>query len=42
MELKDYIRMELDGVERNIKRVLNGLTQDEVLWRPACGSPRAR
>jgi len=37
MELKEYIRMELDGLERSIKRVLDGLTQDEVKWRPACG-----
>jgi hypothetical protein len=29
--------MELDGLERGVKRVLNGLTQDEVMWRPACG-----
>jgi len=37
MELKEYIRMEFDGLERSSKRVLDGLTQDEVLWRPACG-----
>lgn len=37
MELKDYIHLELDGLERGVKRVLNGLTQDEVIWRPACG-----
>ena len=37
MELKDYIRIELDGLERGFKRVLNGLNQDEVMWRPVCG-----
>ena len=37
MELKEYLQIELDGLERSIKRVLNGLTQDEVTWRPACG-----
>lgn len=37
MELKEYLRMELDGLERGFKRALNGLTQDEVIWRPACG-----
>jgi uncharacterized damage-inducible protein DinB len=38
MELKDYIRMEFDGLERGIKRVMNGMTQEEVMWRPACGN----
>jgi uncharacterized damage-inducible protein DinB len=37
MELKEYIRQEFDGLERGTKRVLDGLTQDEVTWRPACG-----
>jgi uncharacterized damage-inducible protein DinB len=37
MELKEYIRLEFDGLERSTKRVLDGLTQDEVTWRPACG-----
>lgn len=37
MELKDFVRMELDGIEKNLKRVLNGLTQNELMWRPSCG-----
>lgn len=37
MELKDYIRMELDGLKRGLDRVINGLTQSELSWRPACG-----
>lgn len=37
MELKDYIRMELDGLKRGLDRVLNGLTQSELSWRPASG-----
>ena len=37
MELKDYVSLEFDGLERNLKRVLDGLTQEEVCWRPACG-----
>ncbi len=37
MDLKEYINMELDGVKRGIGRVLNGLTQEEIAWRPACG-----
>jgi uncharacterized damage-inducible protein DinB len=37
MELKDYVSLEFDGLERGLKRVLNGLTQAELMWRPACG-----
>jgi hypothetical protein len=37
VELKEYINIELVNIERNVKRVLNNLTQDELMWRPACG-----
>ncbi len=37
MELRDYVNIEFDGLERNLKRVVNGLTQAELVWRPACG-----
>ncbi len=37
MELKDYLLMELGGLERNIKRVTDTLTDAEIAWRPACG-----
>ncbi|MCR4393877.1 MAG: DinB family protein [Dehalococcoidales bacterium] len=37
MDIKEYIDMELEGVKRGISRVLNGLTQEEIAWRPACG-----
>lgn len=37
MELKDYIKSELDGLKRMSTRVLNTLTQQELIWRPACG-----
>jgi hypothetical protein len=37
MELKDYIKSELDGLKRNTGRVLNTLTQQEMTWRPAAG-----
>lgn len=37
MELKDYIKTELDGLERNLSRVLNTMTQQEIMWRPASG-----
>ena len=37
MELRDYIKSELDGLKRGSTRVLNTLTQQEIMWRPACG-----
>ncbi len=37
MEIKDYIRIELDSLDRGLKRVTDTLTQDEIMWRPACG-----
>lgn len=37
MEIKDYLSLEFEGLERNMKRVLKNLTQDELRWRPACG-----
>jgi len=37
MDLKDYIKSELDGLKRNTGRVLNTLTQQEMSWRPAAG-----
>ena len=37
MELKEYIKNELDGLKRVSTRILNTLTQQELMWRPACG-----
>jgi hypothetical protein len=37
MELKDYIKSTLDGSKGGITRVLNTLTQQELMWRPASG-----
>ena len=37
MELKDYIQNTLAGTQRNLKRVLDTLTQQELMWRPASG-----
>ena len=37
MELKEYIRAEVEGLDRGLKRVIDGLKQEEVAWRPACG-----
>lgn len=37
MELKEYITGELNGLKRGMGRVLNGLGQQEMMWKPACG-----
>ncbi len=37
MELKEYIGIELAGSARNLSRVMNDLTQQELMWRPAYG-----
>jgi hypothetical protein len=37
MELKDYIKNEFEGLKKNSGRVLNTLTQQELMWRPSCG-----
>jgi uncharacterized damage-inducible protein DinB len=37
MELKDHIKIELDGLKKQLMRVIDTLTQQELMWRPACG-----
>jgi hypothetical protein len=37
MELKEYIRMELEGLARGLKKAVDGLKPEEIAWRPACG-----
>jgi len=37
MELQRYIGIELSGLKRALERVLEGLSQAEVAWRPASG-----
>jgi hypothetical protein len=37
MDVKDYIKSELDNLTRGTTRVLNTLTQQELMWRPAAG-----
>jgi uncharacterized damage-inducible protein DinB len=37
MEVTDYIRMEIEGLDHGLKRVLDGLKQEEIVWRPASG-----
>jgi hypothetical protein len=37
MDLKEYLRMEIEGLDRQFKRVTDTLTQKEIEWQPACG-----
>ncbi len=37
MELKEYIKSTITGSKRGLTRVLNTLTQQELMWRPASG-----
>lgn len=37
MDLKGYIKMEIEGLDRQLQRVVNGLTKKEIEWQPACG-----
>jgi uncharacterized damage-inducible protein DinB len=37
MELRDYIKNELDSLKRTSTKVLNTLTQQELSWKPAAG-----
>ena len=37
METKEYVQTELSGLKRGMSRVLKDLTQNELMWRPACG-----
>jgi uncharacterized damage-inducible protein DinB len=37
MEVKDFIRMQIEGLDPGLKRVLDSLKQEEIVWRPASG-----
>lgn len=37
MDVKDYIKMEIEGLDRQFNRVLDSLTQKEIEWQPASG-----
>lgn len=37
MDVKEYMKMEIEGLDRQFSRVLDGLTQKEIEWRPASG-----
>jgi hypothetical protein len=37
MEIKDYVKNEFDSLKRTSTRVLDTVTQQELMWRPANG-----
>jgi uncharacterized damage-inducible protein DinB len=37
MDLKSYLKMELDGLTRGCERAIKDLSQSELSWRPASG-----
>jgi uncharacterized damage-inducible protein DinB len=37
MDVKGYIKMEFEGLNRGIERTLKDLTSDDITWRPAAG-----
>jgi hypothetical protein len=37
MDVKELIRLELDNGKRGISKVLDGLTRQEITWRPCSG-----
>jgi len=37
MEIKDYVKNEFDSLKRTSTRVLDTMTQQELMWRPASG-----
>ncbi len=37
MDLKGYLKMELDGLSRHVEHTLKDLPQADLAWRPACG-----
>jgi len=38
VEAKEFLTIELNGQDRNLKRVTDGLTQEEIAWRPTYGA----
>ncbi|MFA5308442.1 MAG: DinB family protein [Dehalococcoidales bacterium] len=37
MDLKEFLRMQIEGMGMGLKRATDGLTQKEIEWQPACG-----
>ena len=37
MDLKEFLRLEIEGLDRGLKRATDGLKQKELEWQPACG-----
>ncbi len=38
MELKEFLKIGLEGTERNLTRITDGLTREEISWRPGYGA----
>ncbi len=38
MELNDFVKAELDGMKQSVDRAINGLTRNELIWRPGLES----
>ena len=38
MDAKAFVKIGLDGLDRNLNRITDGLKQEEVAWRPAYGA----
>jgi uncharacterized damage-inducible protein DinB len=37
MELKAFIKFQIQGLDMGLKRATDGLTQKEIEWQPTCG-----
>jgi uncharacterized damage-inducible protein DinB len=38
MEAKEFLKLSLEGLDRNLNRVTDGLTREEAAWRPCYGA----
>jgi uncharacterized damage-inducible protein DinB len=38
MEIKEYMLVQVESFKGSVDRMLNGLTQQEITWRPSSGS----
>jgi hypothetical protein len=37
MDVKELLKMQIEGLDMGLKRTAGGLTQKEIEWQPACG-----
>jgi len=37
MDVKELLKMQIEGLDMGLKRTTDGLTQKEIEWQPACG-----